>query len=86
MKKLSPSYTKLSFGGHALKKSQDCLPTLNDFFNELESQISDDILSDIMEHLQDLQVAVKEYSPLVVEDFQWYETSLSSLSHMNMWN
>jgi hypothetical protein len=37
-----------SFGGHVLNKMLDCFLTLNDFFNELESKISD-VPSDIME-------------------------------------
>jgi hypothetical protein len=41
------------------------------FFKELESQVSDDVLSDIMEHLQDLKVTVKEYFAPAIEGFQW---------------
>jgi hypothetical protein len=29
------------------------------FLNELESHMSDDVLSDMMEHLRDMQIAVK---------------------------
>jgi F0F1-type ATP synthase delta subunit len=53
------------------KNVTDCLPTLNNFLNELERQKNVDVLPDIMEHLQNLQVTVKEYFPLVVEGFQW---------------
>jgi hypothetical protein len=41
--------------------------------NELESQISDDVLSDIMKHFRNLQVTVKEYFLPVVEGFHWLQ-------------
>jgi hypothetical protein len=46
---------------------------LKDFLNEVEGQISDNILSDIMEHLQSLQVTVKEYFSPVAEGYQWLQ-------------
>jgi hypothetical protein len=47
--------------------------TLNYFFYELESQISDDVLSDIKGCLRDLQVRAKGYFSSVVECFQWLQ-------------
>jgi hypothetical protein len=35
------------------ENATDCFPTLNEFWNELESQRNDDVLPDIMEHLRD---------------------------------
>jgi hypothetical protein len=43
---------------------------LNAFLNERESQINDDVLSDIMKHLWDLQFTVKKYFPPVEQGFQ----------------
>jgi hypothetical protein len=40
-------------------------------FNEPEKQISDDILSDMIEHLWDLQGTKKEHIPSAVEGFLW---------------
>jgi hypothetical protein len=48
---------------------------LSDFLNELISEISDGGLSDKMEHLQDLNVTVKEQFARVVGGFQWLRNS-----------
>jgi hypothetical protein len=48
------------------KQATGLLLWLNDFLNKLGSQISDDVLSGIVEHLQDLQVTVNEVFPAVV--------------------
>jgi hypothetical protein len=40
----------------------------------------DDVLSDITEHLRDLQVTVKEHFPPVVEGFQWLRIPFIFLS------
>jgi hypothetical protein len=42
-------------------------------FNEAEKQISDDILSDMLEHLWDLQVTKKEHISPAVEGFLWVQ-------------
>jgi hypothetical protein len=57
VKNLSLSYAKYSSGGHVFKKVTGWIHWLTDFLNNLESEISD-VLSDIVEHLQDLQVTV----------------------------
>jgi hypothetical protein len=50
---------KTDFWGTCVEKNAThCFLTLNDFFNELESQTSDYVLSDKMEHVG-LQVTVK---------------------------
>jgi hypothetical protein len=41
-------------------------PVSNNFFVKMESLTSDDVHSDIMEYLRDIEVAAKEYFPLVV--------------------
>jgi len=61
-----------SFGGHVLKtKVTDCFPTLNDFLAEFQSQLNDDVHSDIMHCLQYVKVTVRDYLPPNVENFQW---------------
>jgi hypothetical protein len=55
-----PSYARQSSGGHALKKVTNTYTTLNDFLNVLESQVSDDVLSDKTQRSEDLHVTLKE--------------------------
>jgi hypothetical protein len=45
-----------SFREHALKKVTDSLPSLKEFFNALESQVNDYVLSHMTENLRDVQV------------------------------
>jgi hypothetical protein len=58
------------FEGKRWRSVTDSFPTSNNYLNDLWSQIGDDVLSDIMEHLRCLQVTVKEYFPPVV-GYQW---------------
>jgi hypothetical protein len=53
---------------------------LNGLFNTHENQISDDVLSDTMEHLSELEVIVKEYCDMtaLVTGFQWLQNPLPS--------
>lgn len=51
-----------------LKKCHRLFHDMGCLFKKHESQISADVLSDITEHLWDIQIAVKEYFPPVVDD------------------
>jgi hypothetical protein len=64
-------YAKQGFEEHGLKKKvTGCFLTLNDFVNELESKVSDDVLSDIMDIYETYKLQW-EYFPPVMEGFQW---------------
>jgi hypothetical protein len=60
-------------------------PTVYDSLAELESQQNDDVRSDVMHHLQGLEVTVKDYFPPKVEDVQWlrYPFVLSAITRIN---
>jgi hypothetical protein len=63
---------KIQIWGTCVEKNiSDCFLTLNDFLAEPERQLNEDVCSDIMHHLQGLQVTVRDYFPPKVEDFQW---------------
>jgi hypothetical protein len=68
---MSPYHAEQSSGGHRRSESYtDSLPSLNNFLNEPHVRL------DTMEHLRDLQVAVKEFFHLWQKVFTGYETRL----------
>jgi hypothetical protein len=51
---------------------------------EPERQLNEDVCSDIMHHLQGLQVTVRDYFPPKVEIFCGYEIPLHSLPEQGL--
>jgi hypothetical protein len=56
-----------------------CFPSLNNTLTELGSEISGDVCADKMGHYETYKLKVKEYLPLVVEDFSVAKQSIHAL-------
>jgi hypothetical protein len=56
----------------------ECFPTLHDFVAESETPLSPEIASEIIIHLKNLQVSIKEYFPPPKEDMSWLRNPFSA--------
>jgi hypothetical protein len=56
----------------------ECFPTLHDFVAESKTPLSPEIVSEIIEHLKNLQVSIKEYFPPLKEDMSWLRNPFSA--------
>jgi hypothetical protein len=56
----------------------ECFPTLHDFVAESETPLNPEIASEMIEHLKNLQVSIKQYFPPAKEGMSWLRNPFSA--------
>lgn len=76
--KIQAKLNKIQFWESCINRGiSECFPTLHDFVCESKTALSAEITSEIINHLQNLQVSIREYFPRREEDLDWVRNPFS---------